>query len=555
MFGNLRSKLAVLILGLVFATTGAAIFAMLIFGRGALIEIADAQSRLAQGALLDEWEKTARAHTRLVAHSLVGPVSALDASAMVRIVALARNEPGVAYIYLLNRKGEVLADGTDMRQSVAKVLADPVTRRALNADDVIVQKTGETVEVSVPIRLGRARLGTVRIGYTPDRIFGTAALLKRQVRAAIDRAGETTIYSFVMIMAAAGIAVLAVGLFLARSFISPLGALVQASRSFGAGSLTTRVDLAPRNDEIGELAAAFDEMMGHIENHAAGMERLVEQRTRDLRESELRLRSIMDNADSVITLKDLDGRFLVVNRKFERRQGISQQEAVGKTIEDLYPEGNRALIDAYERQVIDTGEAVQGEFVALSGPEGAINLTTKFPVRNAAGELVAIGTINTDITELKRAQKILQAGRDELEARVAERTRELRDSEERYRRLVDVSPDGIMVHADGVVVFVNPTFVALLGADSANQIIGRDAIDLVPDDDRATVLERRRRANERTMLAPRETTYQRLDGSSVPVERAIARITWQGKPAFLVLARDITERNRRQEQLRQAQKM
>ena len=82
-FGSLRSKLAVLILCLVFATTGAAIFAMLNFGRGALIEVGDAQNRLTEGVLRDAWEKTARAHASLLAQSLVGPVSILDASAMI----------------------------------------------------------------------------------------------------------------------------------------------------------------------------------------------------------------------------------------------------------------------------------------------------------------------------------------------------------------------------------------------------------------------------------------------------------------------------------------
>ena len=198
---------------------------------------------------------------------------------------------------------------------------------------------------------------------------------------------------------------------------------------------------------------------------------------------------------------------------------------------------------------------MQEKLIPIENPDTEVLLSTKFPVRNAVGELVAIGTINTDISDIKRARDMMRQARDEMEASVDQRTRELGETEERYRQLVNVSPDGIMVHSDGVIVFTNPTFVELCGAQSADQIIGHDPIDFVPKKERAAVMERRRSVEKRTALSPRETIHRRVDGELVPVERAIARITWQGKPAFLVLTRDITERKGREEQLRQSQKM
>lgn len=554
-FVSLRAKLALLIAVLTLSVTGAAIFAVIGFGEGALVRIGDAQSRLVEGALLDEWEKTAVADSKLVARSLVDSVAALDASAILRIAGLTRNEPGVAYIYVLTPEGQVLADGTNSLQSVGKVLSDELTRSAVAANDAMVRKNGELVDVAVPIRLGQKRLGAVRIGHAPEHILGVVAVLKRQVRAAIDRAGDATLLSLVGMMAAIGVLVLVAGLLFARSMAAPLPALVEATRSFGAGHLSTRVRLPPRNDELGELAASFDDMMDDIEGHAAGLERLVDQRTHDLRESELRLRSIIDNAKAEIVLKDLEGRYLMVNRTFESNHGVTQAEIAGKTLSEIYSPEQAAHFEDLDRKVARTGEAVQEELIPVENPNAELYLSTKFPVRNAVGKLVAIGSINTDISDIKHTQDVLRQTRDELAASVDERTRELGETEERYRQLVNVSPDGIMVHSDGLIVFANPTYVALIGADSVDQVMGRAAIDFVPEDDRATVMERRRNAVQSEMLGHRETSYKRLDGELIPVERAIARITWQGKPAFLILARDITERKRSEEQLRQSQKM
>ncbi len=550
-----RTKLGLLIVGLVLATALAAIIPMLIFGKGALIEIGRAESRLTESALFDEWENSSVANTKLLAHNLEVSLSLADSAALNKLAGSARSDSDVVYVYVLDRNGVVVADGTDGADAIGRVLPGAPGEENIGGRNIWLKKTGSLVEVTALIRHYGDRLGAVRVGYSPKRIQAIGAVLNRQARDAVNQAGGRTILILISAVSVAGIVLLVFGLFFARSMSAPLLALVEATRSFGAGHLATRVNLPPRNDEIGELAASFDDMMDHIEDHATGLERLVEQRTRDLRESELRLRSIMDHADAVVTLKDLDGRFLMVNREFAKRQGITQEEAIGKRLQDLYPDGNFAPIDGYEREVIETGRAVQGEFAALSDPESGVRLTTKFPVRNSSGEIVAVGTINTDITEIKRTQKELLAARDELEARVEERTRELRESEERYRQLINVSPDGIMVHSDDVIVFANPTFVKLLGADSANQLIGRDAIEFVPEEDREAVLERRRNAAERMTLSPRETAYQRLDGALVPVERTLARITWQGKPAFLVLTRDITERKQRDAELQQAQKM
>src|SRR5439155_3695125 len=69
----------------------------------------------------------------------------------------------------------------------------------------------------------------------------------------------------------------------------------------------------------------------------------------------------------------------------------------------------------------------------------------------------------------------------------------LRHAERNYRRLVELSPDGIVVHENGRLVFANPTAVEMVGAVSAADLIGRPILDFVHEDSRRLVVERMRR--------------------------------------------------------------
>ena len=141
--------------------------------------------------------------------------------------------------------------------------------------------------------------------------------------------------------------------------------------------------------------------------------------------------------------------------------------------------------------------------------------------------------------------------------RVIERKRaqeELQRSEDRFRRLVESSPDAIAVYTgDGVIALANEAAAELVGAKSPQDLVGKTVWDFVHPDDRDTIRERGRRlADGEGTLPPAELRFVRLDGESVYVESAARLITYDGRPAVQVSARDVTERRRQDRDLERA---
>jgi PAS domain S-box-containing protein len=127
---------------------------------------------------------------------------------------------------------------------------------------------------------------------------------------------------------------------------------------------------------------------------------------------------------------------------------------------------------------------------------------------------------------------------------------ELSESEERYRKLVELLPDAIMVHSQGKVEYLNAAGARLWGGDSPQAFVGMTYWDLVHPEDRDFVKERVHRIEQGVESPLREYRIVRLDGGVVSIEAAGTLISYRGKPANLVMFRDITARKEAEAKLR-----
>lgn len=131
----------------------------------------------------------------------------------------------------------------------------------------------------------------------------------------------------------------------------------------------------------------------------------------------------------------------------------------------------------------------------------------------------------------------------------------LRESEERYRDLVELSPELIYIQQNGKIVFINSAGVKLIGATNREDLLGKQVAHIFHRDFRGAVSGRIHMEREEIKETPIIEKYIRLDGTPMEMEVSAVSIEYLGKPALQVFARDITARKNLEEQLRQSQKI
>lgn len=127
---------------------------------------------------------------------------------------------------------------------------------------------------------------------------------------------------------------------------------------------------------------------------------------------------------------------------------------------------------------------------------------------------------------------------------------ELRESQERYRLVVENAPDGILIHDASRFVFANPEAAKILGVATPDELVGRAVMDFVHPDFQGIVAKRMGQTLKRQTTGLREQLYRRLDGSPIEVEVAGVPFSLNGMPGGLIFLRDIGQRNLAQRDLR-----
>lgn len=160
-----------------------------------------------------------------------------------------------------------------------------------------------------------------------------------------------------------------------------------------------------------------------------------------LRESELRLRAILDNAPIEIYLKDADRRYEIVNKKWQELYGYSQEQVVGKTSHDVHPAHTANISRVKDLAVMKSGLAKE-EIQAVTTTEGnRILRVLRFPIKDEFDVVNGIGIIVSDITEQHEAEEALRLSH--IQAAAAEKTARKKEREFlRYSRLVAINEMG-----------------------------------------------------------------------------------------------------------------
>lgn len=255
-------------------------------------------------------------------------------------------------------------------------------------------------------------------------------------------------------------------------------------------------------------------------------------------ESRQMLQTVLDNIPQRVFWKDRNLTFLGCNLPLARDVGFSDPAGiVGKTDYDHASHSLAERFRADDRQVMESGVPRITYEESQIRPDGSTAwlLTSKVPLRNRNGDIIGILGTYEDITEKKNREEAL------------------RESEEKYRTLVEKANEAITIIQDGRIVFANPMMADLVGIP-ADTLIGKEYINTVWPDDRDLLLDRHRRRMAGEQV-PDTYDFRMIgpDGTVRWIHLTVALIQWHGRHATLNMMSDITERKRAEEQVKNSE--
>jgi len=275
--------------------------------------------------------------------------------------------------------------------------------------------------------------------------------------------------------------------------------------------------------------------LGLLASDITERKRLEEALEENRQKFSLHLETITD----VIYSLDPEFRVISVSPSVESVLGYKPEELIGRYFQHL----NVLAPEYLEKAVSDTSRVLAGErissteyeFIAKDGAR-KFGEVSGAPIIAPDGRITGLISVARDVTERKRAEEALE------------------EREENFRALAENSLDAITVFAEeGIPVYANRRAAEVTGYSIAERT-DKTFLEFVHPEESEKLMERyKRRIEGKPVPSQYETVIVRKDGKSVPIEVAATRTLWRGKPAVLVMYRDITERKLTEEALRDSE--
>jgi two-component system, sensor histidine kinase and response regulator len=245
-------------------------------------------------------------------------------------------------------------------------------------------------------------------------------------------------------------------------------------------------------------------------------------------------RSAFDQAAIGMALVAIDGRWMNVNAAICRIVGYSEKELLATNFQSItHPEDLNADLEFVAQML--SGEIrsyeMEKRYFHKVGHVVWVLLSVSLVYGMEGNPLFFLSQIQ-DITERKHAEEMR------------------RKSEESYRLLVEQSPDAVLVHRQGRIIFANRACVSLFGASGSGELLGKQMFDFVHPDDRENVRKRiREHAGDFTNVRQNETRLIGLSGKETYTEAVACSITYHGEASMQVAYRDISQRREAEKRL------
>lgn len=247
--------------------------------RRSLSPVRGSSEALITTALQSEWEDKSKAVTNLLSNRLVQPMHNFDIFEMKNIVMLTMEEKDISYIYIHDEDGRILVAAVKGHEAkgaelMGKMLDDELTKKAVAANEMLVQRNGDVVDVAAPVMLGQNRLSVVRVGFSNKGIQNTISGMIKGLNDGLDKAVSTAINNVLLAAIIVGILLIVIALLLSNRLLVPIYELINGTKKIAAGDLTYKIEIKSK-DEVGQLAESFNNMTEDMQRYQAEKEKIL----------------------------------------------------------------------------------------------------------------------------------------------------------------------------------------------------------------------------------------------------------------------------------------
>jgi PAS domain S-box-containing protein len=254
-----------------------------------------------------------------------------------------------------------------------------------------------------------------------------------------------------------------------------------------------------------------------------------------LQKSKEQLQSILDNSTAVIYLKDKNGKYLLINHKFETLFHVNRNDIMDKTDLDIFPGEMAGVLQANDRKVLKDGVPLELEEIVMHDDRPHTYISLKFPLFDPCGSPDRVCGISTDITKRKRDEEVL------------------RKSEEKYSRLIENLQDNYFFYSHntkGIFTYLSPAITNILGY-TTEEFLTHYSEYMTDNPINEKVISHTDLSIKGIKQPPYELELYHKDGSVRTLK--IQEVPVFGKDHNVVavegIAEDITERKRAEEKL------
>ena len=245
--------------------------------------------------------------------------------------------------------------------------------------------------------------------------------------------------------------------------------------------------------------------------------------------------SLINTAQAIILVLDTEGKIVSSNPYMEEISGYKLNEVKGKDWFDTFLPGEdhnriRELFKSAIRGIQTKGNI--NPILTKNGQKIFIEWYDK-TLKDKDGKIIGLLCIGQDITKRAKFEK------------------SLKESEEKYRNLVELSPDLIAIHdKEGIIRFINPAGLKLIKAFSKDEIIGKHVSNFLRPEDKEINPKQREGVFKKGIVEKLEGYLKLLDDSIIATETSAVSIVYEKRPCILLIVRDVTEKKKAKQEIK-----